>query len=367
MKPYCKHKQVSARLMVNLGAIRHNHASLAAFASGAECAAVVKADAYGLGMKQVSAALVGKVNTFFVAHPEEGITLRKLYPDKTIFVLHGFLPGYYEVMSYYNLYPVLNSVSQVHNWQSFCHDKGYNYPAALQFDTGMSRFGISESELYNESVQRLRPVLVMSHLACADQPNHPANETQRKRFIQMSAAFPGVPRSLAASSGIFLGADYHFDLVRPGVALYGLPPNEMDTSLHPVLKLEAQILQLRKISKGAGVGYGLGYHATQTMRLATVGVGYADGVFRAFSEGGGNLWYEGIRLPIIGRVSMDSLTVDVTAVPEEQLAEGSWLSVIGPEQDIATVAAQSGTIGYEILTSLGHRFARFYHDDDNAI
>ncbi|MCT6855810.1 MAG: alanine racemase [Bombella apis] len=361
----CEHK--SARLKVDLSAIRKNYARLSRYAVGADCAAVVKADAYGLGMDKIATALAGQVKSFFVAQPEEGCLLRKILPNKRIFVLHGFLPDGPGLMADYNLIPVLNSLEQVRGWRAFCSRKGRDYPAALQFDTGMSRFGLAEEDIQNEALKGFKPILVMSHLACADHLDHPANEEQRKRFIKMSAAFPHVPRSLAASSGIFLGTDYHFDLVRPGVALYGLPPNEMDTSLHPVLELEAQILQLRKISKGAGVGYGLSYHATHSMRLATVGIGYADGVFRAFSEGGGHLWYKGIRLPIIGRVSMDSLTVDVTAVPEEQLAEGSWLSVIGPEQDIATVAAQSGTIGYEILTSLGHRFARFYHDDDDDI
>ncbi|MCX5614171.1 alanine racemase [Bombella saccharophila] len=352
---------MSARLMVDLGAVRHNHASLAAFASGAECAAVVKADAYGLGMKQISAALVGKVNTFFVAHPEEGITLRKLYPDKTIFVLHGFLPGYAEVMSYYNLYPVLNSVSQVHNWQSFCHDKGYNYPAAIQFDTGMSRFGISESELHNEYVQRLKPVLVMSHLACADQPNHPANAAQRACFLRMSAAFPGVPRSLSASAGILLGKEYHFEMVRPGVSLYGLTEQQTHMSLRPAVGLEAQILQIREIPAGAAIGYGLTYCAERPTRVATVGIGYADGVFRSFAQKG-FLWKGNVPLPVIGRISMDSLSVDITVLSPDSVLEGDWLTLIGPEQDLARMAEQAGTISYEILTSLGYRFDRFYQD-----
>lgn len=353
-------KQTSARLMVDLAAIRKNYARLAERVGGAECAAVVKADAYGLGVREIASCLSEKVQTFFVAQPEEGCQLRRLLPEKRIFVLHGFSPGRPETMVDHSLVPVLNSLEQVRQWRAFCQQVGTEHPAALQFDTGMSRFGISEDDLRDEVVRGLKPVLVMSHLACADQPDDPANKEQCQRFLAMSAAFPGVPRSLAASSGIFLGSDYHFEMVRPGIALYGLPPHEGDRSLFPAIGLEAQILQIRTLKVGERIGYGLTYRAEQPMRVATVGIGYADGIFRSFARNGA-LWKGDIRLPVLGRISMDSLSIDVTHLPDDATREGEWLTLIGPQQDITKVADHVGTIGYEVLTSLGYRFDRFYN------
>ncbi|MBA5724934.1 alanine racemase [Bombella favorum] len=352
-------KQTSARLTVDLAAIRKNHAWLAKHVEGAECAAVVKADAYGLGMREVASCLADNVQTFFVAQPEEGRQLRRLLPEKKIFVLHGFAPGRPETMAEYELVPVLNSLDQVRQWRAFCQREGTDHPAALQLDTGMSRFGISEDDLGDEVVRGLKPVLVMSHLACADQPDDPANEEQRQRFLAMSVAFPDVPRSLAASAGIFLGPDYHFEMVRPGIALYGPPLHEETNLLVPAVRLEAQILQVRTIEAGGRIGYGLTYRAVQPMRVATVGIGYADGIFRSFARNGA-LWKGDIRLPVLGRISMDSLSVDVTHLPDDATQEGEWLTVIGPQQDIADMADHVGTIGYEVLTSLGYRFDRFY-------
>lgn len=344
---------------MDLSAIRKNHARLSRVASQAECAAVVKADAYGLGMKEVATSLAETVQTFFVAQPEEGRQLRALLPGKRIFVLHGFLPDQPQFMVQHGLIPVLNSLEQVRKWRFFCKQAGREYPAALQFDTGMSRFGISPEELHDEAVADLKPVLVLSHLACADCTEDTANQEQLRRFLRMSAAFPSVPRSLAASSGIFLGEEYHFEMVRPGIALYGLAPGKEGGKLHPAVSLEAQILQIRHLGIGDRIGYGLTYRAEQERRIATVGIGYADGIFRSFAATGA-LWKEGKSLPIRGRISMDSLSVDITAYENGTLQEGDWLTVIGPDQDLLRIARDAGTIGYEILTSLGYRSDRRY-------
>lgn len=353
-------QQATARLKINLAAIKQNYAVVAAQAAQAECAAVVKADAYGLGMAEVVGCLKDTVETFFVAQPEEGCTLRALLPKKRIFVLHGFALGRPEILAQNRLIPVLNSLEQIRQWRSFCAQDGCEHPAALQFDTGMSRFGISEDDLTDDSLEEFRPVLLVSHLACADQVDHPANEMQRERFVRMCRAFPGVPRSLSATSGVFLGQEYHFELVRPGVALHGVLPNGGISPFKPVVTLEAQILQILSIKSGDFVGYGFAYRAQSPMRVATVGIGYADGIFRSFS-GSGALWAGDKRLPVLGRVSMDSLAVDVTQLTAEECKEGDWLSIIGPQQDVTTIAEMTGTIGYEILTSLGRRFARYYY------
>ncbi|MXV35297.1 alanine racemase [Saccharibacter sp. EH611] len=358
-------QQTSAFLKINLAAIRHNWLSLhRQFVGTTECAAVLKADAYGLGMEEVACALRDHVKTFFVAHPEEGISLRAFLPSQKIFILHGFLPDQIDDMVRHKLVPVLNSYAQVKQWQDFCKSHGCCHPVALQFDSGMSRFGLSEEDLDKEALSSCQPVLVMSHLACADHPNDPANEWQRQNFIRMAQRFPGVPRSLAASSGIFLGAKYHFDLVRPGAALYGIAPNEETPhSLKSVVELDARILQIRHLSKGASVGYGLTWEAKHATRIATVGIGYADGFLRSAGNKAA-LWWHDKRLPVVGRVSMDSLSVDISTIPEYALKDDMSLSVIGPHQDVDSLARSAGTIGYEILTSLGRRFSRIYCDNE---
>ncbi|MXV44466.1 alanine racemase [Saccharibacter sp. 17.LH.SD] len=349
-----------ARLTIDLANLCYNYKRLQEEAVGAECAAVLKADAYGVGLGPVASALAPYVKTFFVAHPEEGQRLRAFIPKSRIFVLHGFLPGGTAFMAEHGLIPVINSREQALEWRNFCQESGRNDPVALQFDSGMSRFGLSLKDLEFGVTEGLQPVLVMSHLACADTPDDPANARQRDFFIKMADFFPGVPRSLAASSGIFLGSDYHFDLVRPGAALYGLAPNDQGQNpLRPVVQLEARIVQIRHVEQAAGVGYGMTWRAPAGTRLATVGIGYADGLFRSVS-GHMALWYKDIELPVVGRISMDSVSVDIGNISDDALKPGDFLSVIGPHQSVDSVARMAGTIGYEILTSLGHRFERHY-------
>ncbi|GBD56177.1 alanine racemase [Gluconobacter wancherniae] len=354
--------RAGAWLSVDLDALTRNYLFLSKKVGPAECAAVVKADAYGLGLTHVGPVLErAGARTFFVAHMEEGVALRKILPNVRIFVLHGFMPGCAEEMLTNNLLPVLNDVSQVRAWKTLSVKIGHALPAAIQFDSGMSRFGLSEADLDIPGLldETLKPVLVMSHLACADMPDSIFSATQRERFLQMASRFPGVPRSLSASSGIFLGPDYHFELVRPGAALYGIAPDGGPNPLSAVISLDARVVQVRSIKAGDRVGYGLTWTAKEPTRLATLGIGYADGFFRA-QAGQAAVWYQDVRLPLVGRVSMDSISIDISALPDSTLKPGDILSVVGPKQDVDALARTGGTIGYEILTSLGSRFHRVY-------
>ncbi|MBS1104250.1 alanine racemase [Gluconobacter sp. Dm-62] len=359
--------RAGARLTVDLGAIASNYRYLQSLAAKASCAAVVKADAYGLGIEHVAPVLEDAGATeFFVAHVDEGIRLRSVISDKArITVLHGPRHDAAGDCVRYGLRPVLNSLDQIAVWRSTASQAGKPLEAALQVDSGMSRFGLSRADLdaLHEDkglMEGLRVSLVMSHLACADMPDHPANTVQKKQMLEMSAQLPSAPLSLSASSGIFLGPDYHLDVVRPGAALYGLAPNQAAPNpLSPVVRLQAHVLQIREVGPGDGVGYGLTYRPDQPRRIATVAAGYADG-FSRHGAGKGCAWFEDIRLPILGRVSMDSLIVDISDVPDGKLGPDMMVDLIGPRRSVDDVAEAAGTIGYEVLTSLGHRFHREY-------
>ncbi len=357
-------------LTIDLGAVVANWHTLAAAAQPAECAAVLKADAYGLGVAQVAPALAAAgCRSFFIAHLDEGIVLRGLLgPDPSILVLNGIPPGTAPDFDAHRLLPVLNSLNQVAEWQRLASSRGHPLPAAVQVDTGMSRFGLSPDE-----VDRLAGVggyagidirLVMSHLGCADEPSHPANESQRTAFARLRPLLPAAPASLAASYGIFLGPAFHLDMVRPGVALFGVPRGAgRFNPLQAVVRLQGRIVQTRWIPAGAWVGYGARFVAERPSRIATVAVGYADGFLRA---GGGQgmacLPEGGPLLPIVGRISMDCLGVDVTDAPRSALEEGMALDLIGPHRPVEEAAAAAGTIAYEMLTALGHRYHRRYLD-----
>lgn len=357
-----------AMLEIDLDAIAANYRLLNARTGNSLCAAVVKADAYGLGAHRVAPVLErAGANTFFVAHLEEGIRLRQhVAPTARIFVLHGPMPGTQAEFTRHDLLPVLNSMEQVAGWRAHAGQMGNPLPAALQVDTGMSRFGLSDGDVTAlaaspDLLDGIDTQLVMSHLACADTPANPANAMQRDRLRAMAARLPAAPLALSASSGIFLGPDYHFDLVRPGAALYGLAPNDdAPNPLRPTVRLGARIVQRRTINAGDGVGYGLTWRATGPRRIATLGIGYADGFLRRGADGGGCAWLGDYRLPILGRISMDSTTIDVTGVPEGVLAQATHVDMIGPRRSVDDVARSAGTIGYEVLTALGSRFHRAY-------
>lgn len=331
------------------------------------CAAVVKADAYGLGLAQVAPALQrAGADHFYVAHLEEGIALRPHVTATTrIFVLHGPLPGTEEEFVAHGLTPVLNSAEQIAGWRALARQQEKVLPAVVQLDTGMSRFGLSMDDVRAiaddaDLLAGIEPTLVISHLACADTPHNPANARQRARLLEMAALLPAAPLALSASSGIFLGPEYHFDMVRPGAALYGIAPNEdAPNPLRPVVRLSARILQVRDIAAGDGVGYGLTYRAPGPRRIATIGAGYADGCLRQGASQGA-AWFGTTRLPILGRISMDSITIDITDVPAGQLGPDMAVDLLGPQHDVDAAARAAGTIGYEILTSLGHRYHRTY-------
>lgn len=356
-------------LTIDLGAVADNWRALAARTHPAECAAVVKADAYGLGVAAVAPVLAAAgCSSFFVAHLDEAIALRDLLgAAPSVFVLNGIPPGTAAEFDAHRLLPVLNSAGQVGEWRALAASRERPLAAAIQVDTGMSRFGLSPDEVHAlaarpDGFAGIATRLVMSHLGCADEPAHPANESQRAAFAALRPFLPSAPASLAASFGIFLGRAFHLDMVRPGVALFGLPPtSSRPNPMRPVVRLQGRIVQTRRIPAGAFVGYGARFVARRASRIATVAVGYADGFLRA---GGGHgvafLPMGGPPLPIVGRISMDCLGVDVTDAPDEVLEDGMALDLIGPHRPLEDAAAAAGTIGYEMLTALGHRYHRHY-------
>lgn len=360
------------RLTIDLAALVANYRLLVEQAP-APVAAVVKADAYGLGVDAVAPALaVAGCRTFFVAHLSEAAKLVSLLPlEARIFVLNGLAPGRETACAGLGAVPVLNSLEQARRWSTLADTLGRRLPAAIQVDSGMSRLGLSpdEVEMLAASPHLLAPLdvrLVMSHLACADDPASPANAPQHVRFAALAARLPAAPWSLANSGGLFLAGGYAHDLARAGIALYGgAPQGGSANPMRAVVSLDARVIQIRSIGAGEGVGYGLSFIAETPRRLATIAVGYADGWPRALGNRGAA--YVGRRrVPIVGRVSMDSIILDVTDVPEQTLAEGDSVELLGPHQSIDDVAADAGTIAYEILTNLGRRYERRYRPAADA-
>ena len=360
-------ERAGAVLTIDLAAVQANYRLLAAQAKASICAAVLKADGDGLGADYVAPAIFAAgCRHFFVAHLDEGLELRPhLDASATIYVLHGPLPGTEETFTEDGLIPVLNNLEQVDGWAGLAERRGMRLPAILQVDTGMSRFGLTFNDLERiaDTGNRLRGIelrYLMSHLASADEPADPANAEQLVLFEAARRLLPGVPASLAASSGIFLGPQFHFDLVRPGAALYGVAPVPgAENPMRQVARLQAKILQIRWIPQGAAVGYGGTYRAATPRRIATVPVGYADGFLRSAGDRV-SAFLDDIELPIVGRISMDSITLDATGAPEDKLRPGAMVDLIGPRNPVDAVAQAAGTIGYEILTSLGHRYHRRY-------
>lgn len=357
-------RRAGAVLEIDLAAIRANWRTLAEHTRGA-CAAVVKADAYGLGAAVVAPALYAEgARKFFVAHLDEALALQPALPAATeIFVLNGLPPGAEGDCADAGIVPVLNSLDQVSAWTDLAARKARPLPAAIQVDTGMSRMGLAEDELdvLADDPKRLTGLnlhLVMSHLACAERQDHEMNHAQLARFQAARRALPAAPASLANSSGVFLGPDFHFDLARPGAALYGLAPVAGEANpMRPVIRLRGRILQIRDIPAGARVGYGASWTAARPSRIATVSVGYADGYLRSLSHRA-TAHVGDKAVPLVGIVSMDSITLDVTDAP--QAVAGGFVDLIGPHASVDAVASAAGTIGYEVLTSLGNRYARRY-------
>ncbi len=369
-----------ALLRIDLDALCANWRKLASQAPAAECAAVVKADAYGLGAATVAPALwKAGCRRFFVAHSTEALALRAALPadrmPATIHILHGPAAGAERDLAEAGLSPVLSTPGQVAAWRETAKRLGRELPAALHIDTGMNRLGLSAREAEcllesNTAFDGIALEFVMSHLACADEPEHPLNAAQRDRFAAWRRRLPGLKGSLANSAGIFLGTEYHHDLLRPGIALYGSNPFPASAGpwheaakLTEVVHLEGKILQVRFVDRGESVGYGAGHIVEKPSRIATVAVGYADGFSRALS-GRGSAVIRGrqghVRVPIAGRVSMDLITLDVSALGESECLPGMTVSLLGGGIDIDAQAEAAGTIAYELLTQLGSRYRRIY-------
>ncbi|MFF2321868.1 alanine racemase [Agrobacterium sp. NPDC058088] len=357
----------SGHLTIDLGALRDNYLTLAAMAPKSQTAAVVKADAYGLGADIVSQTLFeAGCRNFFVAHIDEALALRlRLSAEARIFVLNGLQPGNETSCAAMAITPVLNSLEQIAQWSGQARKLGRTLAAAVQIDTGMCRLGLSPAELeiliaQPQMLDGIEIAFVMSHLACADEPDHVSNAAQLAVMGRAAATFSETPVCFSNSGGIFLGSDYHNALLRPGIALYGGAPSAAGPNpMKPVVRLDLAVIQTRTVPAGSLVGYGGSFTTSGSTRLATIAAGYADGLPRSLSNRGA-AWYGGVRLPIAGRVSMDSIILDISALPEGTLTQGSLVQMIGPEQTLEDIAADAGTIAYEILTGLGHRYRRSY-------
>lgn len=381
--PFREAAVAGARLTIDLGAIADNWRKLDDMTPTAECGAVVKANAYGLGIEQVVPTLwKAGCRTFFVAVPEEGIRARKVAPDAVIYILAGFFPEALEVYRQYKLRPIINT--EIDPWLNAARSE--KLPFAIQLETGMNRLGMPVADFHtllaSDALFDYPPSLLMSHLASADTQMDALSAMQNRAFKPAVEASSDTMASLANSAGIFLGPDYHYDLVRPGIALYGgactveaLTKNPMK----PVIKMEARILQVKSTAPGETVGYG----GAETVLLstlndsghrvtATVSAGYADGYIRSAGSSdirkGAFAAWRGHAIPLIGRVSMDLISVDLTDHPEvSEIANGQysdeWIELIGPNVILDDLATAAGTIGYEFLTSLGNRFQRIYIND----
>lgn len=361
-------------LEIDLAGVVANWRLLSQRVAPAGCAAVVKADAYGLGAAPVAGALAASgCRRFFVATLDEGLALRAALPGPIeIAVFNGPPPGSAAEFAAHELVPVLNDPGQIAEWDGLAAGLADKLPAILHIDTGMARLGLSAAEFEQLADGLRRPGAicwraVISHLACADDPVHPLNTQQCARFSAAHCRLADLPASLAASSGIFLGRDFHFDFVRPGAALYGVNPQPgLPNPMRQIVRLRARILQIRDVDAGQPVGYGAAHVMSAAGRLATVAVGYADGWPRSMSHhGSGSIG--GVRVPLIGRVSMDLSVFDVSAVDPSLAQPGSFIELLGDEYGVDAAAAECGTIGYEMLTALGRRYHRVYRGAPDRI
>jgi alanine racemase len=357
--------ETAGMLTVDLAAIVANWQALARQLVTVECAAVVKANAYGLGLKPVAAALAkAGCRTFFVADIAEARIVRSQARGATIYVLHGFTPDWGEALIGLKAQPVINSATELAEWDAFASARSWHGGAALHFDTGMNRLGITVEEAValapRVQTENHGISLLLSHLACADIPEHPLNERQLRLFRELRMLYPGTPASLANSSGIFLGHAAHFDLARPGAALYGVNPTPgRPNPMKAVVELSGRILQIRMVPRDQTVGYGATWTARRNTRVAVVALGYADGLLRAGSASnertGGSAIVAGKSCPIVGRISMDLVCVNITDLPDGAVRRGDFATLIGGELTVDDVAAAADTIGYEVLTRLGPR------------
>ncbi|MCH7711457.1 MAG: alanine racemase [Proteobacteria bacterium] len=365
-------------LRIDLGAIAANYRNLQARLAAATCGAVVKADAYGLGAAKVAKALWGAgCRDFFVALIDEGVEIRAVLPEADIYAFCGATPETAAALAEHRLIPALNDLGQIEAYSAYARTPAREaaggvgsgrLAALIHIDTGMTRLGLEAREVaaLADDPRRLAGIevkYVMSHLAAAEEPADPLNARQLAAFNDARARLEfgiDAPASFANSSGIFLGPDYHFDLARPGAALYGIAPRPgVPNPMAQVVSLQGKILQLRDVDSPMTVGYGATHRVRAKGRIATVGVGYADGYFRALGDRG-HAYIGETRVPVVGRVSMDLITLDVSDVPPDQAVPGGFVDLISDRHPVDALAAEAGTIGYEILTALGRRYHRIY-------
>ena len=363
-----------SQLMINLQALAENYQHLLGKSGAKAAAPVIKANGYGLGSDVAALTLFNAgARGFFVAHLDEAVTVRNALNEAMpeykshvpIYVLNGFFAPEFKLYSQYRISPVLNTLEQLNQWQAlpFQH---IAHGAALHIDTGMNRLGLRCEQAEQAAQNQKGLTLIMSHLACGDEPDHPLNALQLERFNSVRALFPKLSASLANTAGCLLGQDYGFDLARPGIGLYGSNPfcnsakPQLGAGLKPVVTLNARILQLRHVPQGESVGYGASFVATCDSRIATLACGYADGFLRASQAS--HAAFEGQIYPFAGRISMDLLAVDVTNAPA-QIQEGDVMELFGHTISIDEVALKAGTIAYELLTDLGRRYTRIPLDN----
>ena len=357
-------------LTIDLAAIFANYRALATRVMPAECAAVVKADAYGCGIGEVVTTLMhAGCRTYFVANLDEARRVRAIAREAAIYVLNGFSTGAGQAFIDAYARPVINSSVELAEWDQFVSQSGWQGGAGVHVDTGMSRLGMSLDETAAVAARMQSEqhglTLLMSHFAYAERPEHPLNDQQIRQFREIRTMFRGIPGSLANSAGIFLDASTYCDMVRPGVALYGANPTPAHANpMKPVIGLEARILQVRNVPRGATVGYQAVWTAKRASRIAVIAAGYADGILRATAatdgDAGRHVLIGGQRCRIVGRVSMDLTAIDVTDLKEGTVRRGDMVTLIGGELTVDSVAAEAGTIGYEVLTNLGRRYHRVW-------
>ncbi|MDO1558334.1 alanine racemase [Brevundimonas sp. 2R-24] len=344
----------AALLTVDLDALAANFHTLRALASGAEVAPVIKADGYGVGAGPAARRLKAEgAVRFFTARLTGGLVGREaLGPGPTVYVLDGCRQGDVDALIQSDLTPVLSSLEQVERWRA----EGRGRSCVLHVDTGMSRLGLRPEQAQTLDPAGLNVELVMSHLACADEPDHPANARQLDAFRALRQIFPDARRSLANSAGILLGQPYAFDAVRPGIALYGAGPcGHPEPRLKPVATFSAEVLQVRHVKAGETVGYGATFTAERDLTAAVLAVGYADGFSRAHGNGRGAVWLNGVLCPVLGRVSMDLTVVDAS---DCDVKPGDMGEVFGPNRRVEDAAQAAGTLAYELLTSVSPRVRR---------
>jgi alanine racemase len=362
--------QAGGILIVDLAAIEANWRALMRRVTPSECAAVIKADGYGCGLEPVAARLArAGCKTFFVADLDEARRARNVAKESAIYVLSGLMPGTAPAFARIRARPVIGSLVELAEWDAFCAANQWRGGAALHVDTGMNRLGITVNEAA-ALAPRIRAgnhgvTLLMSHLVCSELPQHPLNERQIAAFREVRMLYRGIPSSLANSSGIFLGSTAHCDIVRPGMALYGVNPTPArNNPMRAVIELQGRILLVRTVPRGETVGYDATWTAKRTTRLAVVAVGYADGYSRSASASderpGSDAIVAGQRCPLAGRISMDLMAFDITDLPDNAARRGGLVTLIGGEISVDDVASTAGTIGYEVLSSLGQRYHRSY-------